>query len=102
VYPYLLRDVTITRPNQVWCTEITCEPMRRGFLYLVAMMDWFSRFVLSWELSSTLDGSFCSTALDCAFTHGKPEIPQLRSGCAVQLDRVHRSPSATADPDQHR
>lgn len=74
VYPYLLRDLTIDRPNQVWCTDITYVPMRRGFLYLVAMMDWFSRFVLSWELSSTMDTSFCSAALEAAFQHGKPEI----------------------------
>ncbi len=74
VYPYLLRDVTINRPNQVWCTDITYVPMRRGFLYLVAMMDWFSRFVLSWELSSTLDASFCTAALESSFRHGQPEI----------------------------
>jgi putative transposase len=74
IYPYLLRDLVIERPNQVWCTDITYVPMRRGFLYLVAVMDWFSRFVLSWELSSTMDAAFCLSALDAAFGHGLPEI----------------------------
>ena len=74
VYPYLLGELVIDRPNQVWCTDITYVPMQRGFLFLVAIMDWFSRFVLSWELSSTLDTSFCLAALDTAFRHGVPEI----------------------------
>lgn len=74
IYPYLLRDFAIERPNQVWCTDITYVPMRKGFLYLVAVMDWFSRFVLSWELSSTMDTAFCLSALDLAFRHGQPEI----------------------------
>ncbi len=58
VYPYLLRDLKITRPNQVWCADVTYIPLRRGFLYLVAIMDWASRKVLSWRLSNTLDASF--------------------------------------------
>ena len=74
VYPYLLRDVPIVRPNQVWSTDITYVPMRGGFLYLVAVMDWFSRFVLSWELSNTLDTRFCRTALEHSFRWGQPEI----------------------------
>jgi putative transposase len=74
VFPYLLRNVAIDRPNQVWSTDITYVPMRSGFLYLVAVMDWFSRYVLSWELSSTLDAGFCVAALEQAFRHGKPEI----------------------------
>jgi putative transposase len=74
VYPYLLRGVSIERPNQVWSTDITYVPMRGGFLYLVAVMDWFSRFVLSWELSNTMETSFCLSALEAAFRFGQPEI----------------------------
>jgi putative transposase len=74
VYPYLLRGVTIERPNHVWSTDITYIPMHGGFLYLVAVMDWFSRYVLSWELSSTMETSFCLAALDDAFRFGQPEI----------------------------
>lgn len=75
VYPYLLRDLTIDRPNQVWCTDITYIPMRRGFLYLVAVMDWHSRKVLAWRLSNTMDVSFCIEALQEAFaTYGTPTI----------------------------
>ena len=74
VYPYLLRGVVIERPNQVWSTDITYVPMRSGFLYLVAVMDWFSRFVLSWELSNTLETGFCLAALEAAFGFGQPEI----------------------------
>jgi putative transposase len=74
VFPYLLSGVEIERPNQVWSTDITYIPMRHGFLYLVAVMDWFSRFVLSWELSSTLETDFCLAALDRAFQQGTPEI----------------------------
>jgi putative transposase len=74
VFPYLLRGVRIERPNHVWSTDITYIPMRGGFLYLVAVMDWFSRYVLSWELSSTMETSFCLAALDAAFVFGQPEI----------------------------
>jgi putative transposase len=74
VYPYLLRGVSIERPNQVWSTDITYIPMRAGFLYLVAIMDWFSRFVLSWELSNTMETGFCPAALEAAFCFGQPEI----------------------------
>ena len=74
VYPYLLRGVAIERPNHVWSTDITYVPMHAGFLYLVAVMDWFSRFVLSWELSNTLETSFCLAALGAAFRFGQPEI----------------------------
>ena len=75
VYPYLLRGMTINKPNQVWCTDITYIPMRRGFLYLVAIMDWASRKVLSWRLSNTLDADFCVAALEDAIEHyGTPEI----------------------------
>jgi putative transposase len=74
IYPYLLRGVPIERPNHVWSTDITYIPMRGGFLYLVAVMDWFSRFVLSWELSNTMETGFCLAALDAAFRFGQPEI----------------------------
>ena len=74
VYPYLLRGVAIERPNHVWSTDITYIPMRGGFLYLVAVMDWFSRYVLSWELSNTMETGFCLAALDAAFRFGQPEI----------------------------
>ena len=63
IYPYLLRDLEITRPNHVWCADITYLPMRRGFLYLVAIMDWASRKVLAWRLSNTMDAEFCVTAV---------------------------------------
>ncbi len=74
IYPYLLRGVEILKPNHVWSTDITYIPMRGGFLYLVAVMDWFSRFVLSWELSNTMETGFCLAALDAAFAWGKPEV----------------------------
>ena len=74
IYPYLLRGVSIERPNHVWSTDITYLPMHGGFLYLVAVMDWFSRFVLSWELSNTLETGFCLAALEAAFRFGQPEI----------------------------
>lgn len=75
VYPYLLRGLTIERPNQVWATDITYIPMARGFVYLVAIMDWHSRRVLSWRVSNTLDTSFCIEALNEAIeNHGAPEI----------------------------
>jgi len=74
VYPYLLRDMKIERPNQVWCSDITYVPMRRGFLYLVVVMDWFSRYVFSWELANTLEALFCVQALEEALKMGPPEI----------------------------
>lgn len=74
VFPYLLRGVEIVRPNQVWSTDITYVPMRQGFMYLVAILDWFSRYVLSWEVSNTLDGEFCLVALERALQLGTPEI----------------------------
>jgi putative transposase len=75
VYPYLLRSLTIDRPNQVWAADITYIPLARGFAYLVAIMDWYSRRVLSWRLSNTIDSTFCVDALDEALLHfGQPEI----------------------------
>jgi putative transposase len=74
VYPYLLHGLDICRPNMVWCTDITYVPMRSGFMYLVAIMDWHSRFVLAWELSNSMDVGFCIKALKRALETGKPEI----------------------------
>jgi len=74
IYPYLLRGLEIVRPNQVWSADITYVPLHSGFLYLVAVMDWFSRYVLSWELSNTLDSGFCRSALEAALCWSQPEI----------------------------
>ena len=99
VYPYLLRGLSIVRCNQVWSTDITYIPVNGGFLYLVAVMDWYSRYVLSWELSNTLDNSFCINALEQALNrHGQPEIFNSDQGCqftshdftAVLLERSIR------------
>jgi putative transposase len=70
----LLRNLAIERPNQVWSADITYVPLRRGFMYLVAVLDWHSRYVLSWELSNTLDSSFCVAALEAALARQQPEI----------------------------
>jgi len=75
IWPYLLRELAIDRPNQVWCTDITYIPTRRGFLYLVAVMDWATRKVLSWRVSNTMDVEFCIAALEEALARfGRPEI----------------------------
>jgi putative transposase len=74
VYPYLLRGVVIERTDQVWSTDITYIPMPNGFMYLTAVMDWYSRYVLSWRLSNTLDVGFCLEALDEALSRGRPEV----------------------------
>ncbi len=74
IYPYLLRNVEIGRVNQVWSTDITYIPMRHGYMYLTAVIDWYSRYVLAWELSSTMESTFCVDALEHALTQGKPDI----------------------------
>lgn len=75
IYPYLLRNIQVTYPDQVWCTDITYIPMAKGFLYLVVIMDWYSRKVLSWRLSNTMDVGFCIEALEEALQHyDKPKI----------------------------
>jgi putative transposase len=74
VYPYLLRHVRIDRPDQVWSTDITYVPLPGGFMYLAAVIDWFSRYVLAWRLSNTLDGDFCLEMLEEALGRGKPEV----------------------------
>ncbi len=81
VYPYLLRGLEIVRPNQVWAMDITYIPMARGFAYLTAVLDWFSRRVLSWRLSITMEAAFCIEALEEALArHGKPEIVNTDQG----------------------
>jgi len=82
VYPYLLRNFAIERPQQVWCADITYLPLQQGFVYLVAVMDWFSRAVLSWELSNTLDSEFCLLAVEEALEqYPAPEIFNTDQGC---------------------
>ena len=74
VHPYLLRGMEVTRPDQVWATDITYIPMAKGFLYLVAIMDWYSRYVVAWRLSNTLDADFCVEALAEALGNATPEV----------------------------
>ena len=86
VYPYLLRGLEISRVNQVWASDITYIPMARGFMYLVVIMDWYSRYVLSWRLSNTLDADFCVDALEEALSKGKPEIFNTDQGSQFTSD----------------
>lgn len=81
LYPYLLRDVVVERPNQVWCTDVTYSPMPRGFMFLVAILDWYRRAVLAWVVSNTQDTTFCLQALEQAFRQGCPEIVNSDQGC---------------------
>jgi putative transposase len=74
VFPYLLRDVKIERVDHVWSTDITYVPMASGFMYLAAVIDWYSRYVIAWRLSNTLDGSFCLEMLEEALSRGKPQV----------------------------
>lgn len=74
IYPYLLRNYAVLKPNEVWSTDITYIPMRHGFMYLVAIIDWYSRYVISWELSNTLETDFCSRGLKRALNTNKPLI----------------------------
>ena len=81
IYPYLLRGMAVTRPNQVWAMDITYIPMARGFVYLAVVLDWFSRRVLSWRLSITMEAAFCIETLEDALArHGKPEICNTDQG----------------------
>lgn len=86
IYPYLLRDLLIERVNQVWSTDITYIPMRHGFMYLTAVMEWHSRYVLAWELSNTLESEFCVAALKRALTRGTPEIFNTDQGAQFTSD----------------
>jgi putative transposase len=79
-YPYLLRGLVIRAPNQVWCADITYIPLRLGYLYLVAIMDWFSRYVLAWELSNSMETAFCLQALNRALLRGTPAISNTDQG----------------------
>ena len=90
-WPYLLRHQTVGRPNQVWCADVTYIPMRRGFLYLVAIMDWFSRKVLAWRLSNTMDADFCVTALE----RRSPASANPRSSIRIKARSSPALPSAT-------
>lgn len=91
VYPYLLKNLPITKPNQVWSTDITYIPMAKGFVYLVAVMDWFSRRVLSWRTSTTMDASFCIEALEEALElHGTPEIFNTDQGSQFTSEEFTR------------
>ena len=105
VYPYLLRRLAIERPNQVWCADVTYIPMRRGFLYLVAIMDWASRKVLAWRLSNTMEADFCVAALEEAIArYGRPDIFNTDQGSqggiqtvvATRIVLIHRSHSSSA------
>jgi len=87
IYPYLLEGVEVTRVNQVWSTDITYIRMDGGFVYLVAVMDWFSRFVLSWALSVTMEVGFCMEALQRAFRRGRPEIFNSDQGSQFTSDQ---------------
>jgi putative transposase len=86
VYPYLLRGVGIDRPDQVWCADLTYIRMLRGFVYLVAIMDWFSRYVLAWQLSITMEKQFCLDALDRALAGARPEIFNSDQGSQFTCD----------------
>ena len=85
-YPYLLRNLPITHVNQVWSADITYVPMLRGFMYLVAVIDWHSRYVLAWQLSNTLDGIFCLDALHKALSKGRPKIFNTDQGAQFTAD----------------
>lgn len=96
IYPYLLRGLRVDRPNQVWCADITYLPMRRGFLYLIAIMDWHTRKVLAWRISNTLEANFCVEALNEAIhKFGPPEIMNTDQGSQFTsfawTDRLRRS-----------
>jgi putative transposase len=101
IYPYLLRNMPVIRPNQVWAMDITYIPMARGFVYLAAVVDWFSRRVLAWRLSITMEAGFCIEALDEALArHGSPEIfntPSVVTDSASRIGGVSR-PATTSSP----
>jgi putative transposase len=102
IYPYLLRDLEIARPNQVWAMDITYIPMARGFVYLAVVVDWFSRRALSWRVSITLEEDFCVEALEEALSkHSKAGDRQYRPGLAVYGRGLHRPARPTRNRDQH-
>jgi hypothetical protein len=101
IYPYLLRGLVIDRPNQVWASDITYIPMARGFLYLVAIIDWTSRAVLAWRLSNTMDLTFCLDALEETRPLRQAGDLQQRPGCAVHEHSLHRPARGRGGPDLH-
>ena len=94
VYPYLLRDMVIERPEQVWSADVTFIPMPKGYMYLVAVIDWYSRYVLSWELSNTQDTMFCLEALEMALKTGQPDIFNSDQGCQFTSNAFTTRPLA--------
>lgn len=86
IYPYLLRDKEISRPNEVWATDITYLRIKRGFVYLTAILDWYSRYVLSWRISNTMEVTFCVEALEEALEKGRPEIFNSDQGSQFTSD----------------
>ena len=101
VYPYLLRDLTITRANQVWAADITYLPMARGFLYLVAILDWHSRYVVAWGLSNTLETGLLCRGPDRGPRPRKARRIQHRPGKSVHQPRVHADTPGPRGEDQH-
>ena len=91
LYPYFLRDLVVSVPDAVWCADITYIPMRRSFMYLVVVMDWFSRYVLTWELSNTLEARFCTHALERALEGACPVIFNTN-----QSSQFSRAPNSRA------
>ena len=103
IYPYLLKGVAVDRVNQVWAADITYLPMARGFLYLVAVMDWHSRYVLAWRLSNTLEAGFCAEALEEALGQGQPEVFNTDQGSqftSLEFTRVLRDRGARISMDR--
>ena len=101
IYPYLLRGLVVDRPNQVWATDITYIPMARGFVYLTAVMDWFSRRVLAWRLSITMEVEFCLEAVEEALASWLPRDLQFRPGQPVHQRCVHRAAPEQWELHQH-
>ena len=102
IYPYLLRDLEIVRPNQVWAMDITYIPMARGFVYLAVVLDWFSRRVLSWRVSITMEAAFCVETLEDALArHGKPDIFNTDQGSQFTGCGLHRRARRQRHCDQH-
>ena len=101
VYPYLLRGLEVNRVNQVWATDITYIPMARGFLYLVAIMDWHSRYVLAWRLSNTLEVDFCVAALEEALSKGRPQIFNTDQGSQFTSEAFHQHAAVPRRSSEH-
>jgi putative transposase len=106
VYPYLLRGVSVRRPDQVWSADITYVPLPTGFMYLAAVIDWYSRYVVAWRLSNTLDGSFCLDMLEEALARGRPEVFNTDQGvqftAAAWTGRLERAGVAVSMDGRRR